>query len=540
MSTILVLAVLGLQPTTASAQTGFSLGVASGDVTDDSAVLWTRSDHEAGLRLEVATDADFEQLFLTTTVTTASEQDYTAKVDAGGLQPATEYYYRFVDEGDPQRRSRPGRFRTAPPENTEASFRFILSGDSNSAMAPWHLMDFARRENADFFLWCGDIIYGDLSHEGSPPATDLAGYRRKYREAHTELRMQELLARVPLWCAWDDHEVTDDYDGGEPAPGLTRERIRQAYTAFFEYLPIRPQVVAGDEFRTYRSFRYGKLAEFFVVDGRQYRDAQIDCPDNLDPYGLLIGEADQDCVDQLEAPGRTMLGDEQFEWLINGLAGSTARYKFIINNVPFTSIVVETYDHWDSYDDERRALLEFIDAAGIAGVYSLVTEVHANIYNPDVTSFFRQYRPSYDFSDTFTLPEFIVGPIAAHTLQQAAAGRLYQYVPPDTLFGQLLSTAGFDAGLQLIGNLNTWAFAEPNRYAYLLVEVGPDGPTFTYRGVDAESSRPTLQALYTVGPAGPPCMGFSILMVMPAAALLARAMVLTNRRRHDRTHSQCR
>lgn len=516
------LAIVAVQLTAPSvyAQVGFAVGVASGDVTDTSAVLWTRADLPANVQWELSTDPEFEQVISTGTVAAVAAEDLTVKVHLDGLEAATTYYYRFINQDQPDQLSRPGRFRTAPAPTSEAGFRFIFSGDSNRSLAPWWLMDFARDEQADFFLFSGDTIYGDMSYPGSPPATDLDGYRGKYRDAHGELRMQELLARVPIWCGWDDHEVTDNYDGGEPAPPLNAEQISQAYTAFFEYMPIRSQEVAGDEFRTYRRFRYGSLAEFFLLDGRQYRDAQVACPGQFDPYGLLIATKDQNCIDQLEAPHRTMLGAEQFQWLTTSLAQSTARYKFIINSVPLTSMILDTYDHWDSYDAERRALLEFIDTAGITGVYSLVSEVHANIYNPDLTTFFRRYRPGYRLSESLVLPEFIVGPIAAGTLRRNTAARLDQYVPAHTLLGQLLGTLGFDAVIERIGSLNDWAFIEADRFAYLVVDIGPDGPTFTYRGIHPDSPRPTLQNLYTVGPAGPPCMGFSLLVILPAAALV--------------------
>ncbi|HUW83970.1 MAG TPA: alkaline phosphatase D family protein [Phycisphaerae bacterium] len=518
-----VVAVAGVGQQRAWGQ-GFSLGVAAGDVTDRSAVLWTRSDEPANLILEVATDEGFGNVAVSMPVTAGAETDYTVKVEVGDLAASTLFFYRFINADHPERRSRVGRFSTTPPTESAARFRFVFSGDSNAAYSPWRLMEYARSEQADFFLWFGDVTYADLSHPGSPPAEDLAGYRAKYRETHADGPMQDLLGEVPIWCGWDDHEVFDDYDGGEPQPPVTRERIEQAYQAFFEYMPIRVQNAGGDEFRTYRRFRYGQLAEFFLIDGRQYRQSHRppECDGTFDPYGLVVEARDQDCVDRLEAEDRTMLGAEQFQWLLNGLAESTARYKFIVNNVPLTSYVVRSTDHWDGYDAERRALLEFIDAAGITGVHSLVTEVHANVYNPDVASFFRQHRPGYRLSDGFALPELAVGPIAAGTFRFETSLVIDQYLPVQNCLESTIRNWAFDAAISRIAELNEWAFYELDRWAYLLVDVGPEGVTFSYRGIEPGTAQPALRTLYTVGPAGPPCVGIGLLIVFVPAVWLVR------------------
>ena len=529
----IVVAVVGVGQARAWAQ-GFSLGVAAGDVTDSSGVLWTRSDEPANLILEVATDEGFGDVVVSVPVTAAPETDYTVKVEVDDLAASTLFYYRFIDADAPERRSPVGRFSTAPPPGSAASFRFVFSGDSNAAHSPWRLLEYARSEQPDFFIWFGDVTYTDLSHPGSPPAEDLLGYRAKYHETHTDGPLQDLLREVPIWCGWDDHEVFDDYDGGEPQAPVTRERMEWAYQAFFEYMPVRSQDAAGDEFRTYRRFRYGRLAEFFLIDGRQYRQSHRppECDGTFDPYGLVVAARDQDCVERLEAEGRTMLGHEQFQWLLNGLAESTARYKFIINNVPLTSYVVRSADHWDGYDAERRALLEFIDAAGITNVYSLVTEVHANVYNPDVASFFRRHRPAYRLSDGFVLPELAVGPVAAGTFRFETSLVIDQYLPVQNCLESTIRSWAFDAAMGRIAELNEWAFYELDRWAYLLVDVGPNGVTFRYRSIEPGVGQPVLQTLYTVGPGGPSCAGASLLIALgPVVWLIG---MLSTRRRAGR------
>src|SRR5262245_34029142 len=69
-------------------------GVASGDVTDSSAVIWARADSEAILVIEYTTTAAFGDPRLGGQVHVTGETDFTGTVTLTGLHPATRYYYR--------------------------------------------------------------------------------------------------------------------------------------------------------------------------------------------------------------------------------------------------------------------------------------------------------------------------------------------------------------------------------------------------------------------------------------------------------------
>jgi len=74
----------------------FDHGVASGDPLDDRVILWTRAtperDGDVVVEWEVATDDNFDSVVASGSGTTTAEVDYTVKVDAQGLEPATEYF----------------------------------------------------------------------------------------------------------------------------------------------------------------------------------------------------------------------------------------------------------------------------------------------------------------------------------------------------------------------------------------------------------------------------------------------------------------
>ncbi|HEY7220297.1 MAG TPA: alkaline phosphatase D family protein, partial [Candidatus Binatia bacterium] len=97
--------------------------------------------------------------------------------------------------------------------------------------------------------------------------------------------------------------------------------------------------------RIYRSFRWGKAAELFILDTRQYRDRK----------------------------NSTMLGETQKKWLLAGLARSSATFKFIATTVPVAGGGV---DRWDGYPKERAEILTFIKENHVRGVCFLSADLH--------------------------------------------------------------------------------------------------------------------------------------------------------------------
>lgn len=484
----------------AAAEGDFSLGVAVGDVRDRSAILWTRADQQSIVRIELATDGAFEALERTATALASAENDLVVKVELTGLMPATEYFYRFVVSSDEERVSRVGRFRTAPPPGQAAALRFVFSGDTGFRFAPLAVMSQAAREEADFLLWFGDTIFADDPDAASGIATTLEEYRSKYREIRSDPHVQEALATLPVWVGWDDHEVADNYAGADPE--LSREQLEAAYQAFFEYIPLEEQQIPGDRFRTYRRFRWGSQVEFFLLDGRQYREpgAQRACHSNPDQLGAILGPllADDNCAQAL-SDERTLLGQQQFDWLTRGLLDSTAAVKIVANDVPLSYIGVLPYDRWDGYDAQRRALLEFIDANSISGVIFLTTDFHSNWYNPDVLRYFRDRRPDYNLSSQVSVVEAIVGPLGVATLHELAVEMATSTLGlPDgpVTLGMLTGVERLTTRrLQCTGG---FTLSETNRVSFAVVEVSPSGEVeITYRGVEPADARDPDAAVET-------------------------------------------
>jgi alkaline phosphatase D len=176
---------------------------------------------------------------------------------------------------------------------------------------------------------------------------------------------------------WDDHEVENNYAAGiaekpEDQAGFEARRIA-AYQAFWEAHPIRIDPPADDgSLEVYRWFRYGTLAEFFVLDGRQYRSDQV-CGDH-------VATNAKECP-ELADPEHTMLGPEQEQWLAKGLKSSDATWTVLAQQTVVKALVlgdiVLNVDQWDGYPAARTRLLDSIYQAGLQNVVVLTGDIHA-------------------------------------------------------------------------------------------------------------------------------------------------------------------
>ncbi|MCA9243177.1 MAG: alkaline phosphatase D family protein [Phycisphaerales bacterium] len=452
---------------------GFSLGVSAGDVTPTGAILWTRADDAIGVVAEVATDADFSAVIFRADAEATPDNDQTIRVTADGLPPDTTLYYRFSAKDQPDCVSRVGQFRTAPLDGDNRAVRFAYSGDSDFRYAPFGILGHAAREDLDFFIWFGDTIYGDVPAGGLGRATTLADYRAKYRQMRSDPYLQELAASTAFYVGWDDHEIYNDYAGMDP--DLSAEQREAAYQAFFEYMPIRAN--PAEEWRTYRQFRYGSMLELFLLDDRQYRDQSVeDLCNALDPYGVLLGPfgKDNDCIDLLDSP-RSMLGDAQFDWLVDGLRASETRYRFVVESITMSFVGLLPYDHWDGYEAERRRLLEAIDQSRIENVIVLATDIHASAYNPDLTVPFRFPRGNYDLPNGIRVQELVAGPIGTTSFKEAIVGVGAEFLGAPRAGFEALFDALEPLLLTRLRQISNYRHFEPNRFSYVRIDIGEDG-----------------------------------------------------------------
>ncbi|MGB2695285.1 MAG: alkaline phosphatase D family protein [Dehalococcoidia bacterium] len=462
----------------------FTHGVASGDVTPISAVLWTRVAQSSSLTVEVSRNANFHSGVLRRSVEARAQDDFTVKAFVAPLLPNSTYYYRFK-RGSAL--SETGTFRTAAWPFQAKDVRFAYSGDSDGAKVGgipffnnFEVLNAARAEDPDFFVYLGDTIYSDSSLRPAGPATTLDEYRSSYKDNREYQALRDLMKATSVYAMWDDHEVQNDYNGET----VDDARYANGTEAFLEYMPvleIKLPDPACEHNPLFRVFRWGKDVEVIIPDVRSCRsaDAAPACvnevapgvfipdlaptlPSFLRPAFGLPATPPAGCLDTIFDPDRTMLGNVQKRVLKAVLEHSNAKFKFIMNGVPIQQYYALPYDRWEGYGAERNELLNFIRDKSIANVVFLTTDNHANFSNEVFID---------RFADPGTIAyDFVAGPIATFTLQQeieffaASIG-----APPAAL------VASFNGALDLVG-VDCRDLSQP---AYGLVEIDASAGTAT-------------------------------------------------------------
>ncbi len=343
----------------------FRHGVASGDPLPDSVVLWTRSPGATEVEWVVARDPELRQVVARGTAATSADVDHTVKVDPGGLEPATTYWYRFSVGDD---HSPTGRTRTAPaPGASVDHLRLGLVSCASYAAGWFHAYRNLARRDVDLVVHVGDYLYENGRHlkkgpRNHPPrrAVTLDGYRARHALYKTDHDLQALHARHPMVAVWDDHELVGGaWSGGahEHVPrlhGSWADRKAAAVRAYWEWMPLRQPDPAVPE-RIYRMLRWGDLADLALLDTRLIgRD---------EPVGRGNG-----VVVKVSDTGRSMLGEDQRTWLATEMAASTARWRVLASQVvlapiPLLAGRLLNPGQWDGYPEERDWLFRVLGAA---------------------------------------------------------------------------------------------------------------------------------------------------------------------------------
>ncbi|WP_086799136.1 alkaline phosphatase D family protein [Streptomyces caniscabiei] len=381
----------------------FTLGVASGDPLSTSVLLWTRlapapyqpdgglTAERVDVRWELALDERFRRVVRRGTATAHPEFHHTVHVEVDFLAPGRVYYYRFRTG---TWISETGRTRTAPGRGhltgaTGLSFAAVSCQryDQGYYTAYRHLAD----EDIDVVFHLGDYLYEYAVNSvgGARNYTDrvlpdvfnhetvtLEDYRLRYALHKTDPDQRAAHAAHPFVVTWDDHETENNYagehpDGGEPSEEFLLRRAA-AYRAYWENQPLRrPQRPDGPDMKLYRRFRWGRLAQFDILDTRQYRSNQAQ------------GDGWQIPGPESADPARTMTGATQERWLLDGWDRSDAVWNVVPQQVTFSqrrNAVGDVYrvamDAWDGYTASRERLLAGAEAAGVENLMVLTGDVH--------------------------------------------------------------------------------------------------------------------------------------------------------------------
>ncbi|WP_040768092.1 alkaline phosphatase D family protein [Novipirellula maiorica] len=375
----------------------FTLGVASGDPAPDGVVIWTRlavkpleqggmQNKSVRTQWEVATDESFANVVRRGDAVATPDLGHSVHVEVDGLKPHHWYFYRFHAGNET---SPTGRTRTAPAfDATPDRIRFAFTSCQHYETGYFNGYPHMQREDLDLVIHLGDYIY-EYAGADKRPRKHIGGeietlddYRTRYSQYRLDETLQETHRLFPWLVTWDDHEFDNNYanlvseqDGVSPEAFLARRAA--AYQAYYEFMPLRrssfPQ---GPNMKLYRGCQYGRLANFHVLDTRQYRTDQP----NGDHQKPMTGKV----FDQKA----TMLGDQQEKWLMQRLQDSSSTWNVLAQQVMMAPLNRGegddhrySMDQWPGYEVNRRRLLNFFHEKSISNPVVLTGDIHVNWVN---------------------------------------------------------------------------------------------------------------------------------------------------------------
>ena len=231
--------------------------------------------------------------------------DFTTQFRLGGLEPATQYRIavEFGSSREGELRRLSGAFRTAPAAETVAPVTFtVVTGQAypdRDAPDGYKIYPQMQKLQPDFFVHTGDILYYDRLAK----TVDLANWH--WQRMYSMGSLMDFHRIVPSYFMKDDHDtwVNDAWPTME-SHFMGDFTFQQGVEIFLEQVPM------GE--KTYRTIRWGKDLQIWLVEGRDYRSA------NDDPDG----------------PGKTIWGAEQMEWFKRTVQESDATFRVLISPTP--------------------------------------------------------------------------------------------------------------------------------------------------------------------------------------------------------------
>lgn len=318
-------------------------------------MLWVQTKRACQVEVEYQEkDQPASEVFLTNAVQTSAQHAFTAHLLADRVQPGRTYEATLRIDGKKVPLPYPFTFhardlwqwRTDPP-----AFKAIVGSCAyfNDSLydrpgkpygGEYEIFEAMGKERGDLMVWLGDNVYLNESDWNTR-----TGIQYRYTHGRSYTVLQPLLASMSHYAIWDDH----DYGPNDADRSFVHKDLTHA--AFQDFWANPSYGVNGQGGIT--SMFSWSDCDFFLLDDRSFRS----------PNGLRTSE-------------RAILGKAQVDWLIEALRGSFAPFKFVCTG----GMVLSTADVYENHihvaPDERKRLLDAIQAEGITGVVFLTGDRH--------------------------------------------------------------------------------------------------------------------------------------------------------------------
>lgn len=284
-----------------------------------------------------------------------------------------------------------GRTRTLPEQSTLPKLlKFAFASCQNFEQGLFTAYQQIAQDDLDLVVHLGDYIYeyeagrnGKVRTHLGAEIKSLDDYRIRYSQYKSDPLLMGMHALCPWFVTWDDHEFDNncageisEEPGVDPVDFLVRRA--NAYQAYYEMMPLRSSCFpSGSDMHIYRQASFGRLAEFLVLDTRQYRSDQ---PNN-DKRSPLN--------DAALAKSQSMLGRTQRNWLYQQLIRTPATWNVLAQQVMMGLVGAPrdgselnySMDQWPGYAAERMQLMQFLADRKVPNPVVLTGDIHSNWVN---------------------------------------------------------------------------------------------------------------------------------------------------------------
>ncbi|MBZ0181724.1 MAG: alkaline phosphatase family protein [Melioribacteraceae bacterium] len=342
--------------------------------------IWLQTKESAKVKIGYKETGSNSELIFTSEKITTSENFYTTTLTADKVEPGENYEYKVFINDEELKFDYPLEFQTQklwqwredPP-----AYKFLVGSclyineeiydrPGKPYGGEYQILTDMFNKDADFMVWLGDNTYLREADWYSK-----TGIYQRYTHTRSLDELQPILASTHHYATWDDHEFGPNNSNRS---FVAKETTLQAFKDFW----ANPSYGINGKPGVTTYFEWGDAA-FFMMDNRYYRT----------PENRKTGD-------------RQILGDEQIEWLIDGLTTTDAEFKFVCLGGQFLNTTPIGENH-STFPEERIKILNLIEKEGIEGVIFLTGDIHRT----ELTKLdrYRNY-PLYEF----TLSPLTAGP----------------------------------------------------------------------------------------------------------------------------------
>jgi len=344
------------------------------------AAIWIQTKAPSKVKIEYWEKDNPDSVISTKDYDTHEADANCVTIKADRVEPGRSYHYRVLVNGEEVKFQYPLEFQTQKlwkwrEDAPDLKFVFGSCAYVNEPQydrpgkpygGDYEIFTSIYERHPDFMVWMGDNYY-----LREPDWNTRTGILKRITHTRSLPELQALLASVHHYAIWDDHDFGPD---NSDRSFVHKDKTLEAFKLFFPGLSYgidgQPGITS--------SFEWGD-AQFFMLDNRSFRTPE-----------------------KRKTDYRTILGEEQLQWLIDALVYSKALFKFVVigGQVLTPDTLAETYS---IYPEEKEKFLSLIQKEGIKGVIFLSGDRHFS----EISKLERKGTyPLYDF----TISAFTAGP----------------------------------------------------------------------------------------------------------------------------------